>query len=303
MRLNKIDLNLFVAFDVIYTERNLTRAAEVLCITQPSVSNALSRLRKTFNDQLFIRTPHAMIPTPVAENIIGQVREALQLLNTSVQEGDVFEPKMAEKNFHLSMDDLAESLMLPTLLEYLQQHAPGITLSSYPISRLDVAKELTSGTLDFCIDVPLLNDNNLCHTPLIAWPYVCVVRHDHPIVADTLTIEEYLKLQHIHISSRRKGDGHVDIALNRLGLQRKFQLRVKNNLATPDIVQRTDLALTIPLGLAQKFDLKIVALPFEVQKLEWHLYWHKSADRDQANSWLRESIFEWAKQSQLNKTS
>jgi DNA-binding transcriptional LysR family regulator len=299
MRFNKVDLNLFVAFDVIYTERNLTRAAEVLCITQPAVSNALSRLRKTFNDQLFVRTPQAMIPTPVADNIIGKVREALQLLNISVQEGDVFEPKVAEKNFQLSMSDLAESLMLPTLFEYLQLQSPNITLSSYPVSRLEVVKEFTSGTLDFCIDVPLLKDKNLCHRSLVAWPYVCVVRHEHPMVGDTLTIEQYLKLQHIHISSRRKGYGHVDMALNRLGLQRKVQLRVKNYLATPDIVKCTDLALTIPLSLAQKFDLKIIALPFEVEKLEWHLYWHKSADRDQANRWLRESIFAWAKESEL----
>jgi len=299
MRLNKVDLNLFVAFDVIYTERNLTRAAAVLCITQPAVSNALSRLRKTFNDQLFVRTPQAMVPTPVAENIITQVREALKILNTSVQEGDIFEPEMAEKNFHLSMSDLAESILLPSLLEHLQQNAPHITISSYPVSRLEVAKELASGTLDFYINAPLLNDNNLCHQVLVASPYVCVVRHDHPFVSDTLTIEEYLRLQHIHISSRRKGDGHVDIALNRMGLQRQVQLRVTNYLASPDIIKRTDLALTIPLRFAQKFDLKIIALPFEVEKLEWHLYWHKSVDRDQANHWLRESIFEWANESQM----
>jgi len=299
MRLNKIDLNLFVAFDVIYTERNLTRAAEVLCITQPAVSNALSRLRKTFNDPLFVRTPQAMVPTPVADNIITQVREALTILNTSVQEGDIFEPNLAEKNFHLSMSDLAESILLPFLLEYLQQNAPHITLSSYPVSRLEVAKELSSGALDCCIDAPLLNDNNLCQQTLVASPYVCAVRHEHPFAGSTLTMDDYLTLKHIHISSRRKGDGHVDIALKRMGVKRQIQLRVSNHLASPDIVNRTDLALTIPLCFAEKFNLKIIELPFEVEPLEWHLYWHKSADRDQANHWLRESIFEWANQSTL----
>ena len=85
MRLNQVDLNLFVVFETIYAKRNLTRAAEVLCISQPAVSNALQRMRKTFNDQLFVSTPQGMVPTPVAENIVGRVGEALQLLNSSVQ--------------------------------------------------------------------------------------------------------------------------------------------------------------------------------------------------------------------------
>ena len=112
MRLDRVDLNLFVMFDVIYTERNLTRAAEVLSITQPAVSNALNRLRDVFDDELFVRNPRGMEPTPVADNIIVQVREALTLLNFSLNEGAIFDPLRTEKTFHLSMNDLAEFLLL-----------------------------------------------------------------------------------------------------------------------------------------------------------------------------------------------
>jgi DNA-binding transcriptional LysR family regulator len=97
MRLSKIDLNLFVVFDAIYNKRNLTRAAEVLNLTQPAVSNALARLRKTLNDPLFVSTPAGMMPTPMAENIVGRVREALQLLDSSAHEGDVFDPASSER--------------------------------------------------------------------------------------------------------------------------------------------------------------------------------------------------------------
>lgn len=294
MRLNQVDLNLFVAFDAIYTERNLTRAAEVLCITQPAVSNALNRLRNTFNDQLFVRTPQGMVPTPVADNIVGQVREALQLLNASVQEGDVFDPLVADKVFRFSLNDLAEWLLLPSLLEHLQQEAPGIALSSYPLARSAAPKELASGTLDFAIDAPVISDANLCHSVLMDSPYVCVVRKDHPVIGDSLSLDEYLGLNHIHISSRREGLGQVDMALNALGLQRKIQLRVRHYLVAPSIVQRTNLSLTIPRRVAEQFDFKILELPFEVPKLEWHLYWHKSADRDRANRWLRESLLKWS---------
>lgn len=297
MRLNKIDLNLFVVLDAIYTTRNLTRAAEMLYITQPAVSNALSRLRTTLNDPLFVRTPACMVPTPVTEKIIMPVREALQLLNTSIQEGDTFNPETTDKIFRFSMYDLSEILLLPPLLEYLQQKAPNITLSSYPVPRTEIAKELTSGSLDFCIDAPLIEDNNLYHTPLISSPYVCVVRPDHPCIGDSLSLEEYLQLGHIHISNRRNGIGHVDLALKTLGYKRKIHLQVKNYLVTPNIVQSTDLALTIPLRIAEKFEVKILDLPFEIQPLGWHLYWHKSADKDLANCWLRQSILTWAQKS------
>lgn len=292
MRLNQVDLNLFVVFDAIYTERNLTRAAEVLCITQPAVSNALGRLRNTLNDQLFVRTPQGMAPTPVAENIVGQVREALQLLNASVQEGDVFDPGVAEKTFSFSMNDVAEALLLPPLLERMQQEAPDIALTSYHVGRDDIPKELSSGQLDFAIDAPLISDPNLCHTPLMSESYVCLVRPDHPDVGNSLTMEQYMSLNHIHVSSRRSGLGHVDMTLNSLGYQRKIQLRVRHYLVAPQVVRHTNMALTVPLRVAQKANLKILELPFELPSLDWHLYWHKSADRDQANCWLRQSLLD-----------
>ena len=292
MRLNQVDLNLFVVFDAIYTARNLTRAAEVLSITQPAVSNALNRLRKSLNDQLFVRTPQGMTPTPVADNIIGQVREALQLLTTSVQEGDQFEPAVAENTFNFSMNDVGEAALLPPLLEYLQKEAPCIGLTSYHVGRDEVPKELASGRLDFAIDTPLISDPNLCRAPLNSPPHVCLVREDHPAVGNRLTLEQYLALDHIHISSRRAGLGLVDLALNRLGHQRRILLRVRHYLVAPLVVSRTDLALTVPMSVPQIHNLRTLELPLELPQLDWHLYWHKSADRDQANRWLRESVLE-----------
>ena len=290
MRLNKVDLNLFIVFDAIYTERNLTRAAQVLCITQPAVSNALARLRKTFNNPLFVRTPQAMVPTPVADNIIVHVREALRLLNTSVQEGDQFQPATAQKAFRVSMNDLPEALILPSLQQQLQQVAPNIQLASYYSNRQEVPQELTAGTLDLAIEAPIINDSQLYQRPLIKDRYVCMLRRRHPCANDPLTIERYLGLGHIHISSRKKGRGHTDLALNAMGMTRNIQLRVQHYMVAPLVAMRTDLALTVPLRLAQQYDAKILELPFELEQLELHLYWHKSADQDQANQWLRENL-------------
>lgn len=290
VRLTQVDLNLFVVFEAIYTRRNLTRAAEVLCITQPAVSNALARMRKTFNDQLFVSTPRGMVPTPVAENIYSRVSEALLLLDSSVQEGELFVPQQARKVFRLSMNDLTESLLLPKLTSMLAQEAPGVQLESYFTARRELATELESGSIDLAIDAPLVNDPKLRHSPLLTVKYVCMLRKDHPFKGDTMTMQQYLSLGHLHISSRRKGLGVVDTELLKLGHKRNIQTRVQHYMVAPLIAMRSDLALTGPEHLLKDYDARLIELPFELPIMEWHLYWHRSSDQDQANRWLRSRI-------------
>lgn len=294
MRLSQIDLNLFVVFETIYAKRNLTRAAEVLCVSQPAVSNALARLRKTFNDQLFVSTPNGMVPTPVAENIVGRVGEALQLLDASVQEADLFLPDKSKRVFKVSMNDLTEALLLPALGELLQHQAPGIRIESYFVSRKDVPRELAAGALDLAIDAPLIFAPHVCHTALMSTRHVCMLRRGHPLVRKKLSLNEYLELGHIHVSSRREGLGHVDVVLGKLGRSRKIQIRVQHYLMAPLIAMRTDLALTVPSGLARGYDARQFDLPFELPALESHLYWHRSVDQDQSSIWLRGKLMEVA---------
>lgn len=290
MRLDRVDLNLFVVFDVIYTERNLTRAAQTLSLSQPAVSNALNRLRRLLGDELFIRQPRGMLPTPMADNIIGQVREALARFNFCLDEGLEFDPLRSEKVFRLSMNDLAEFMVLPPLMEVLQSKAPNMQAQCYYMGRENLAGELASGQLDLAIDVPLVSDPNLCHEPLSEESYVCVVRNDHPGVGDKLTLGQYLALDHLHVSSRRVGGGQVDAALNKLGKRRRIALRVQHSMVAPQVINQTNLAWTVPRSLAERYQLKVVPLPFNMARLSWHLYWHKNADNDQGNKWLRETL-------------
>ncbi len=153
-------------------------------------------------------------------------------------------------------------------------------------------KELASGQLDFAIDVPLANDPNLCRQPLSSESYVCAVRDAHPLVNKKITMKQYLALDHLHVSSRRSGAGHVDVALSKSGLQRNIAVRVQHHMVAPRIIRYTDLAWTVPRALAQHLKLKTVELPFELSTLDWFLYWHKSADNDQANRWLRQLLTE-----------
>jgi len=295
MKLSDVDLNLFVVFDAIYTEGNLTRAGEIIGITQPAVSNSLSRLRKIFDDPLFVRTADGMMPTPVAQNIIGPVRQALALIRSSVQESEHFSPLESEKRYRVSMTDLSQVIYLPFLFEKLKVLAPRVSLDCYHVRRRDMTTELASGNLDFAIDIPLTPDPQIRHAPLNSHPQVCVVRKDHPVVKDSLDLATYLDLSHIHVSSRRGGLGQADLALGKMGKKREVGLRTQHYLITPRIVAHTDMALTTPLLFAEYIEriypVKYFNVPFNIPPLETHLYWHESTDRDQANTWMRELIF------------
>lgn len=290
MRLSKIDLNLFVVFEAVYRTRNLTRAAELLFITQPAVSNALARMRKALDDQLFVSTPAGMLPTPVSENIIGRVREALQLLDSSTHAAEHFDPASSQRTFRLSMNDLTEAILLPALEEVLQREAPGIRIESYFTTRREVPEALANGEVNLAIDAPLIDDPHLEQEPLGRDRYACLLRRDHPFTKKKLTIDDYLKLGHIHVSSRRQGPGLVDTELNKLGLRRTIQTRVQHYLVAPLIAMRTDLVLTGPLMLLRRYDARILELPFDLPDLESHGYWHRSVTGDPAHGWLREQI-------------
>ena len=204
MNLSKVDLNLFIVFDAIYTEANLTRAGQIVGITQPAVSNALARLRDTFNDPLFVRTAQGMVPTPMAQNIITPVRHALQLLRVSVQESRSFNPDQANKTYRISMTDLTEAVILPHLAARIRRLAPSITIDSFLTRRRETTKELAAGRLDFAIDAPLNTDTQVRHVKLFEDRYVCIMRKGHPLAGkDKITLDDYLAQSHIHISSRR----------------------------------------------------------------------------------------------------
>ncbi|RMH85822.1 LysR family transcriptional regulator [Pseudomonas sp. AOB-7] len=297
MNLTKVDLNLFIVFDAIYTEANLTRAGQIVGITQPAVSNALARLRETFNDPLFVRTAQGMVPTPMAQNIIGPVRNALQLLRVSVQESRTFNPQQANKTYRISMTDLSEQILLPPLFQRLRRLAPNVCIESFLAKRRETTKELAAGRLDFAVDAPLNTDPQVRHVKLLDDRYVCAMRPGHPLAKDKISLDEYLSLTHIHISSRRSGLGYVDLALGKMGIQRKIALRSQHYLMASSVMLQTDMVITVPERFARRHHLHHVTLPVgDVPALETHLYWHESTDQDPANRWMREQMIELAQQ-------
>jgi len=290
MRLDRIDLNLFVIFEAIYRERSVTKVAHSLNMTQSGVSNALRRFRETVDDPLFVRTSEGMQPTPVADSVILDVRSGLEAFSRSIGKNAKFDPLHAEKVFHLGMNDLAQSLVLPSLRRVLREQAPNIGISTYYVDRHAAAQELKSGMLDLLIDAPDVQSRDLELQPLVKLPYVVAMRPEHELASAQLNLDNYLSAEHIHVSSRRHGRGQADVALKALGESRKIMMQVQNYWVASSIVQQSDLLWTVPRVLAEKTDLHTVEVPFQVDPLQWGLYWPKSASNDPSFQWLRSLI-------------
>ena len=298
MNLNQIDLNLFTIFDVIYTERNLTKAGKVLGITQPAVSNALSRLRATFNDNLFTRTAHGMMPTPIAQNVIVEVRQALNLLRTSLQEGQSFEVDTASKTFNISMRDISEVVILPKLLPPLKNEAPNIHINSCYIYPNELVHSLSNGYLDLAIESSISAPQNVHYTKIQELSFACIARKNHPVFDGHISLEQYCDAEHIHVTNGKEDSTYLDSALAQQNISRNVVFTGYSHLVTSVLVLESDAIMTIPKVLADTYanylDLQVIDLPIEVSPLQTYMFWHENVQDDPANTWLREKILETA---------
>lgn len=297
MDIHRIDLNLLVVLETIYTEGGLTRAAERLNVTQPAISYALARLRELLGDPLFVREGHSMVPTPFTRNMIEPLRRALRSVESTLNDMKRFEPSVAERRFTLGCRDVLESSVLPRLLKRITRAAPKVELATVHFSRRDTKTDLFSGRLDLVTDVVLPVSRHIRHTCLGDDQLVVVARDGHPAIkAGRLSLESYLEYGHVMVSSRPKGPGVEDFELGRHGVQRRVALRCQHYFAAVRVVSETDLLLTVPERMAkvvlQHSDMQIVPFPLDLPRYEIYLMWHANMDNDPANRWLREQVIE-----------
>ncbi len=298
MHLSRTDLNLFVVLDAIYSQGSITRASQVLNLSQPALSHALARLRTMFDDPLFVRQGAAMVPTPFTRGIITQVRQGLQLFEASLQTDQSFHPAQTQRRFHLGLRDVFEATILPPLVQKISEQAPGITIASVRVDRREIETALSSGDLDMVLEVPIPLSNQIRQQRVSRDRLIVLSRKGHPQMPkkknQVLDLDIYLQQAHVLVSSRRQGVGLEDFELNREGLRRQISLRCQHYFAACRVVSETDLLLTMPEQYASianaQFMNRIDPFPLATQPIDAHLYWHSSADNDPANSWLREQL-------------
>ncbi len=293
MKISSFDLNLFVIMNSIYTEGSLTKAAQVVGITQPAVSNALSRLREKFDDELFVRTGSGMVPTQKTENIIKDIQNALQLMQKSVNEPDEFDPVTSQKTFRISLGDINEGRILAILMGKIEKQAPNIKLECYYTARDQAPHALATNELSFAVDPFIPNSKDTNSMKVFSDRFVIAHRANHPITkVSNLTLEEILKLKYINISNRKRGASVVEMEMQKMQLQPEMTLRAKHYLVTPEIVRSTDLCLLCAETFAKKHGLSYIELPFDVPPLEQYLIWHSGDDNDGSHIWMRDLIAE-----------
>jgi DNA-binding transcriptional LysR family regulator len=294
MHISKVDLNLFIVFEAIYAEGSITRASLKMNLTQPAISHALNRLRQLFDDPLFERQGHVMVPTPLARSIIDPVRQSLRGFEVTLNGVERFDATSSERSFSLALRDVLEASVLPPLMARVAREAPAVGLNTLQVGRRELESELAAGTLDAAIDILLPLPNDIRRTLLATDKTVVLVRRGHPLVDGQLDLDAYLKLEHIQTSSRRRGPGLEDFELSRMGLQRRIRLRCQHYFAACRVASQTDLALTMPERLArvvnQQFGNQILPFPLQMPSLDIYLYWHANVDNDPASLWLRSQI-------------
>jgi DNA-binding transcriptional LysR family regulator len=294
MHISRVDLNLFIIFEAVYTEKSVTRASRRLNLTQPAISHALGRLRALFNDPLFTRQGNLMVSTPLARSIIDPVRAALRGFEGTLNRHHGFDPASTERSFTLGLRDVLEATVLPPLMAQIGPAAPQAQVAAVQVERREIESELQSGSLDCAIDVLLPLSPGIRRARILADRTLVVARRGHPELRGSVDLETYLRQDHILASSRRKGPGVEDFELSRLGLQRRIRLRCQHYFAACRVVSQTDLILTMPERYArvanQQFDNQLLPLPLAMPAWDVYLYWHADMEHDPANRWLREQV-------------
>jgi DNA-binding transcriptional LysR family regulator len=303
MNFRTLDLNLLRVFDRVMSEGSLTRAAAALAITQPAASHALKRLHTAIGEPLFVRTAFGMRPTPHAEALWPQVRDALDALREALApEG--FDPHRGHKVFRVAMADATAALLVPALLRTMGGERGGISVQVQPLTTRDPRRLLIEGEADMALGhfpvalaalVAQGANAVLRHAPLYETRYVCVMRRGHPLARKgSLTLDGYCAAEHLLVSFSGRSQGLMDQALAALGRRRRIVLTVNQFFTAGRVVAQSDLLTVVPetfvpaTGYAEQLVTR--PLPFEVDPVSVQMMWPLRLDGDAAQRWLRDHI-------------
>jgi DNA-binding transcriptional LysR family regulator len=288
------DLNLLLAFEALWAERNVTRAARRIGLSQSALSHALARLREQLGDPLFQPSPpRGMIATQRAQALAGPLGEALALLRGALETPPPFSARRLRRSFTLATADYGELVILPRLLQRISREAPEVTLVVRPIGDRP-ERDLALGAHDLILTPQLNADASLRSAPLFDDRFVCLLRHGHPLAKKKLTLARYVGLQHVLVSPQGSGEAAVDVALRQVGLGRRVAVRLPHFLVAPLVIAESDHVITLPerlvdaLAPLRRFTVHkppIAVPPFSISQ-----FWHERNDGDAAHLWLRELV-------------
>lgn len=306
MNISKIDLNLLVYLDVLLREKNVTRAADQLSITQPAMSNGLKRLRELFSDPILVRTSEGMMPTARALALQPVVRDVLSKLEATIQPETEFDPLSSNRTFRIMASDYAETTLLAKVLGQLRKLAPGVTLDIMTPSDVSFP-DVELGKVDMAIN--RFEELPMSFHQKVIWydTFSCMISADHPSVP-TFDLDSYLSHQHVWVSKTGFGVGvgidpnevqklgWVDAELAKLGKKRSISVFTRNYHMAMWLAKEQGLIATLPTKATEMYadndDVIIVDPPFDIPPIALKMAWSPLLHHDAGHIWLRRLIVE-----------
>lgn len=295
MDTSRIDLNLLVSLEVLLTERNVTKAAARLGLSQPALSAQLNRLRDLFEDPLLVPAHRGMIPTAKALELLGPLRASLDQLRRTLQSHDRFEPLSAKLTLALTCTDYIEAIVVTPLILALRERAPNVRVAVHRLNPTRLARQLADGDVDLVIATPDRGQPDLRTRHLFEETYVLIGRKGHPRIGDGETPEGFAALEQVMVSpSGGSFLSPVDALLETLGLQRRVVASAASFLVIPGMVATSDLVALAPRRLLQTNlpPLDVVEVPWLSERFEVAMAWHERTQRHHGHRWVRDLVYD-----------
>ena len=295
MHLKEIDLNLIAVLEALLRERSVTRAAHSLGLSQSATSHALNRLRRAFDDPLFVKSGHDMAPTPKAELLQAAVVEVMATIRQRILKEAGFDPTVAEREFTICITDIGELVFVPTLLKRLRREAPRCTLRTLQVPAEQIEGLLASGDADLAIGSYRTAPDGLYKQRLFMHSFRTIVHVGNKKIRNRITMAQFERTPQIVVTLTGKGRTAYDSVLEEKSIRRHVVLRTPHFLLVPLLLeQNPDLIATVPLELGNVFSrlgvVRSIAPPVELPTFAINQYWHPLAHHEPAIIWMRELI-------------
>jgi len=288
---SSIDLNLLSVFQEVYRERQISAAARRLGLTQSAVSNALARLRRTFGDELFVRTAHGMQPTPLAQQMAEPIGAAMVQVALALSQRSRFDPATSGRRFTLAMTDVGEVYFMPVLIERCRAVAPNVEIASIRANGLTLKDDMETGRVDLAIGAFEDVSEALYHRALFRQPFVSMFRKDHPLAKGKVDLQRFVAAPHLIVDAAQSPYDRINGLLEKAGVTAGARFRVPHFTAVPYIVSTSELVVTVPQKLAESaaspFGLKWIEPPLALPTLQTNVFWHRRFNHDPGIQWLR----------------
>ena len=296
-----LDLNLMVVFDVIKQEQSITVAAERLAMTQPSVSNAVSRMRYAWGDPLFVKQGRGIRPTPYAEKLWKDIAQPLDKIKHAAQQ-KTFDPRTINRTFRIASTDWMADLFWLPLREIIEREAPNVNIHAVPYA-INGESLLLNADVDLVLDYFEGRSNQIQSRLLFNNHFVCAMRSDHPLSKGEVSLAQFISSEHLLLSLSGEATGLVDNLLLHQGLERRIAMTVNHSYLIPKLLLNSNMITTIPLPLiidsVDRGDVVIKKTPFDLAPGPISMSWHARHHRDQEISWLKDKVLDVLK-CQLN---